>query len=242
MKHGQIINFSVLNGPFQMASDVMMLENLNRTSDLEISIRFYRWEGNWLSIGHHQKDFPKHWATLVKNRKLNLVRRPSGGGAVLHSGGLTYSLAWKSPPRKRNQAYIKASQWLINSFAELGLNLKFGNTIALPTGNCFSTSSNADLVDKKGLKRIGSAQFWRGGNVLQHGEILLDPPLDLWHDVFNSEPPKAAPQNIPRMDLEKILAKSLCKHWPSINWIQKDFQLNELEEISKNSKAYLVTL
>ena len=49
--------------------------------------------------------------------------------------------------------------------------------------NCFSTSTYADLIDENGQKRIGSAQFWRKGRLLQHGEIILDPPKELWEEV-----------------------------------------------------------
>ena len=89
----QIINSSPFSGPVQMACDAMMLENLKKRTDIEMSVRFYKWKGTWLSIGHHQKEIPQKWIELAKEEKLNIVRRPSGGSAVLHSGGLTYSIA-----------------------------------------------------------------------------------------------------------------------------------------------------
>ena len=122
----QIINSAPFSGPTQMACDAMMLENLRRRTDISMSVRFYKWKGIWLSIGHHQKELPQKWIDLAKEKKLSIVRRPSGGSAVLHAGGLTYSLAWQSPPRKKRQAYEEASQWLIESFAKLNCPLKFG--------------------------------------------------------------------------------------------------------------------
>ncbi len=220
-----------------MAVDLMMLEELCLNPDLLISIRFYKWKGEWLSIGHNQKSLPKHWINLVKERKLNIVRRPSGGSAVLHSGGLTYSLAWRSPPQKRHQAYLEASRWLIESFLELGLPLQFGNSPQqISSENCFATSSSADLVDPDGNKRIGSAQFWKKGNLLQHGEILLDPPKELWIEIFKTQPPKPASLKIPRLGLENFLKKSFISHWSNLNWIKKDFKNNELINHANSSK------
>ena len=239
----QIINSSPFSGPAQMACDAMMLENLRSRTDISMSVRFYKWKGIWLSIGHHQKELPQKWIDLAKEKKLSIVRRPSGGSAVLHAGGLTYSLAWKSPPRKKRQAYVEASQWLIQSFAELNCPLRFGTEKSIaPTGNCFSSSSIADLIDAQGNKRIGSAQYWQGGNLLQHGEILLDPPIDLWREVFNTTPPQPAPDHVPRNNLPEYLTKQCISYWSRFNWIQNELEENELANISQNSKIYFVNL
>ncbi len=240
-KSGQIINSSFLNGAANMASDVMMLKKLNEKNDL--FVRFYKWKGPWLSIGNNQKHLPKRWFELVEKRKLNIIRRPSGGSAVLHSGGLTYAFAWGSAPRKKHQAYLEASKWLIYCFKKLQLDLRFGTEKNAPfVGNCFATSSIADLVDQYGNKRIGSAQYWKKGKLLQHGEILLDPPRELWFEVFNELPPTKAPNTIPRKNLETVLTKSVVSYWPKIEWTKKPFLSSELKRIEEDSENYSVNL
>ena len=62
----QIINTSPFSGPTQMAWDAMMLENLRQRTDISMSVRFYKWKGIWLSIGHHQKELPQKWIDLAK--------------------------------------------------------------------------------------------------------------------------------------------------------------------------------
>ncbi len=237
--NGQIIQSTLWEGPAQMASDVLMLERLKDNAD--ILIRFYQWKGLWLSIGKHQKGLPKEWINLVTQKKLNIVRRPSGGNAVLHSGGITYALAWNSPPRKRHQAYFEASKWLSNCFNDLDIPLRFGNQSQRTSSeNCFSTSTVADLVDQNGVKRVGSAQYWKNGKLLQHGEILLNPPVDIWFEIFNQKAPPPISLKISRIDLEKLLLKSLISYWRDIEWKNIKFEYNEIKEIQKNSKDYLV--
>ena len=104
-----------LSGPEQMAIDLFLLEKSFTDKDFFMAIRFYTWDGDWLSIGKHQKELPRKWLKLLKNEQLKIVRRPSGGNAVLHSGGLTYALIWKDPPRNKKKIILKdnsmAKKW-----------------------------------------------------------------------------------------------------------------------------------
>lgn len=222
-----------------MALDIMLLEKSIRTKSHIPLVRFYEWEGTWLSIGYHQKDFPERWKDLLKEQKIKLVRRPSGGGGVLHHGGLTYALIWPSPPKSRREAYFKACEWLIKGFSKEGLELQFGNKSSLPGGaNCFGTSSASDLIDQFGQKRIGSAQYWRFGQLLQHGEILIDPPKNLWKEVFNQSPPKPAPSWIPRHGLDQLLKESFLSSWGGIEWTPNNLMPQEWDEVKVKGKAY----
>ena len=161
---GRLIPNRIADGPTQMAIDALLLAQATEVPVL----RFYRWDGPWLSLGRHQRHWPQHWEQLAREGRLRMVRRPSGGQAVLHAGGLTYALIWPSAPRRRKQAYREACQWLIDGFTQLGLPLQFGDDPALGSGNnCFASSTAADLVDRAGVKRIGSAQCW------QHGRLSL---------------------------------------------------------------------
>ena len=165
-----------LSGPKQMAIDLFLLEKSFTDKDFFMAIRFYTWDGDWLSIGKHQKELPRKWIKLLKNEQLKIVRRPSGGNAVLHSGGLTYALIWKDPPRNKKESYLKTTQWLKNGIKKAGVDLFFGNqAVNISTSNCFSNSTLADLVDENKNKYIGSAQYWKKGHLLQHGEILMEP-------------------------------------------------------------------
>ena len=211
----RLLPFLVADGHCQMALDALLLQQSERNPIL----RFYRWRGPWLSLGRHQRDIPDHWLALEQAGRLSLVRRPSGGGAVLHDGGLTYALIWPGAPRKRRRAYQESCQWLIEGFRSLGDTLRFGDDAAeRNTGHCFARSTAADLVDQHGIKRIGSAQRWQRGCLLQHGEILLDPPEMLWWEVFGEQPPPPASANIPREGLRRVLLEALQMQWTNVHW------------------------
>ena len=174
-----------------MNIDLHFLEQTISKTEIILTLRFYYWKGDWLSIGHHQKIIPSHWEKLANNGTIKIVRRPSGGGAVLHSGGITYAITFKKSFYK-SLSYEIVNNWLIRSFKELGLVLQTGHLKkSMIRENCFGTSYISDLVDEKGFKRIGSAQYRKKGAFLQHGEIQINPSRELWLKLFNEEaPPK----------------------------------------------------
>ena len=157
--HALIFSTNNLSGFDQMALDLNSLDQTITNPEIILTLRFYYWTGDWLSIGYHQKEIPSHWERLQLDGEIKIVRRPSGGGAVLHSGGITYALTFKKTYYKV-LSYEMVNNWLIKSFRELGLDLQNGNSRkSTITSNCFGTSLISDLVDQNGYKRIGSAQY-----------------------------------------------------------------------------------
>ncbi len=238
---GRIIPSLVLPGHQQMAIDAMLLEG-TLEKELPIpSLRFYRWEKPCLSIGRNQLKWPKRWNDLSAKGEITLVRRPTGGSAVLHGSGLTYALILPKAPKGKQKAYQLACEWLQKGFKAKGFPLQFGNEPIRNIGsNCFSTSSTADLIDKNGFKRIGNAQLWKKGSLLQHGEILLNPPQDLWEMVFHSSPPASATMEINTTDLEESLKDSLIKSWDETTWEEKPLTKKELDQAKESSSAYQI--
>jgi lipoate-protein ligase A len=227
---GRLIPTLRADGYTQMALDRFLLERGQSGGPM---LRFYQWDGPWLSIGRHQQHWPDHWDELVRSKTIAMVRRPSGGRAVLHAGGLTYALVWPDAPRKRQQAYRDACQWLIDGFNSLGLTLHFGDeTASVDHPNCFARSTAADLVDQDGIKRIGSAQRWQHGCLLQHGEIMLDPPKALWQSIFAEPAPPPAPASVPRQGLDQHLSHALQHLWKPLDWTTTELSRQERDELA----------
>lgn len=183
-----------LPGAWQMAIDAWLLEQIGRGARSGPLLRFYHWSQPTLSLGKHQRAIDDHWLHLAQQGHIALVRRPTGGSAVLHGGDLTYALLWPNPPRQRREAYRLCCRWLQEAFAAMGQPLEFGDSPArADQPNCFASSTAADLVHPGGLKRIGSAQMWRGRSLLQHGSVLLEPDGVLWPAVFGEPSPELPP-------------------------------------------------
>ena len=207
-----------LPGFDQMALDLNSLDQTISNPEIILTLRFYYWTGDWISIGYHQKEIPLHWKNLLSNGEINIVRRPSGGGAVLHSGGITYALTFKKNYYKV-LSYEMVNNWLIKSFRELGLNLQHGNLrkSSIKT-NCFGTSLISDLVDNDGFKRIGSAQFRKKGAFLQHGEIQTNPSRVLWFKLFKEEAPPKLNLELTNDEIVQHLRNSFLKNNSNINF------------------------
>ena len=211
-----------LPGTQQMALDLHCLDDTISKPEIIFTLRFYYWHGDYLSIGFHQKVIPSHWEKLLKDGEIKLVRRPSGGGAVLHSRGITYALTFKKAFYK-SFGYAMVNNWLIKSFEELGLLLKTGNLKKTSiTDNCFSSSYISDLVDEDGFKRIGSAQYRKKGAFLQHGEIQINPSRELWCKLFEEEAPPKINLNLTNDEIIEHLKNSFLK-------INSDLKIDNIE-------------
>lgn len=182
------------SGKLQMAIDEWLLEQ-HRHGKLAPTLRFYVWEPAAISLGYHQRQWPEFWQELTwQGQPLNLVRRPTGGRAVLHQGDLTYAIITSGLPENRCTAYRQLCQFLITGWRSLGVELQYGSTESgyMQNPNCFGTSTTADLILPDGTKLIGSAQLRRNKAILQHGSIRLNPDPKLFHQVFGVDSP--APQ------------------------------------------------
>lgn len=171
-----------------MAIDTWLFDQCYRGL-LPPTLRFYTWEPAAISLGRNQRHWPIHWQSLTWHEgAIDLVRRPTGGRAVLHEGDLTYAIALSHPTRDRRQAYRELCQFLIDGWQTLGVNLQFGQSQQNYTqkANCFATATKADLVLDTGFKLIGSAQAWQGQTVLQHGSMRLNPNPKLIEQVFGN--------------------------------------------------------
>ncbi len=211
-----VISTLEASGNTQMSLDLHFLDKTILDENILFTLRFYLWEGNWISVGYHQKNLPNHWIKLSEEGKIKIIKRPSGGGSVLHSGGITYALTFKKPSY-RKFSYQVVNSWLINYFSSLGIKLQYGSIKkTIIKENCFSTSYTSDLVDQNGIKRIGSAQYWKKGSFLQHGEILLHPPKELWSRIFNVEAPPSIQLTIDRNELINNLRNSFLENYSDL--------------------------
>ncbi|MFZ5596472.1 MAG: lipoate--protein ligase family protein [Bacillota bacterium] len=154
------------------------------------TLRFYRWSPPAVSLGYFQKKdgiSPK----ALEEMGIEVVRRSTGGRAVLHWGDLTYSIvarAGKDTPIDLLESYKYLCQGLLAGMSLLGVEAFLGSekpSSPFP-GSCFAVSTPGDIT-WRGKKFIGSAQKRVGDFLLQHGSILLKPQGDLLTRIFSGE-------------------------------------------------------
>ncbi|GAB4526182.1 MAG: lipoate--protein ligase family protein [Pleurocapsa sp.] len=175
------------SGQMQMAIDRWLLEK-HRQGEHPPTLRFYTWHPAAISLGYHQQNYPSAWQEILwQGKPLDIVRRPTGGRAVLHQGDLTYAVVTSINPGKRREVYKQICQFLITGWRSLGLDLVYGkdNREYAHDHNCFATATEADLITITGDKVIGSAQLRRGKAILQHGSMMLTTDRNLFAQIFN---------------------------------------------------------
>jgi lipoate-protein ligase A len=184
----RLIVDSPADGAWNMALDESLLLSAER--DGIAWLRFYQWQEPTLSLGYFQNHADRQLHSASTNCKL--VRRASGGGAILHDRELTYSIALPAnhPLAKRAELlYNAAHRSLIETLDEWGIRtvqhvteqqIQPGGTgnRSLPALKCeepflcFKRRSPGDVI--LGNDKIaGSAQRRHRGAVLQHGSVLL---------------------------------------------------------------------
>lgn len=174
------------SGQLQMAIDQWLMDQ-HYGGEHPPVLRFYTWASPTISLGYHQRRWPAFWQELIwQGIPIQLVRRPTGGRAVLHQGDLTYMVVTSGLSGKRLDAYQAICEFLIEGWRSLGVDLHYGSAGREYTYNpsCFGTATGADLVLADNSKLIGSAQLRRGTAILQHGSIRLEPDAELFSQVF----------------------------------------------------------
>ncbi len=150
------------------------------------TVRTFGWTPPAVSFGYAQKVGREVDADRCRSRGIHLVRRPSGGRAVLHWNELTYSVLCRADDPllggSIQESYRKISACLVAGLRRLGVVAEFEprrSPATSPRGEgltspCFSSTTQYE-VTLDGRKIIGSAQRRLGEALLQHGSLLLGP-------------------------------------------------------------------
>ena len=172
------------DGAQNMAIDEAILTAVGE-SNAPATLRFYRWSGPTISLGHFQEHAQAAHLSQPFN-SLPLVRRITGGGAILHDAELTYSLILPAEhrlarDRSPGALYQAVHGALIAVLKSLGVSasLRGGRAPSSHRGGpffCFERSNPADVI-VNGKKILGSAQRRTLKSLLQHGSLIIANPL-----------------------------------------------------------------
>lgn len=177
------IKFGTYTGEKNMQIDSDLLDKAIAEQEKEPIFRLYAWSPKCISLGRNQKD------NFIRNKSIDVVRRLTGGRALLHDDEITYSCVMPAPEGVSvNDSYKEISGILIEFFKTLGIELDFGENKKISTkfDYCMLISTGADVC-YRGKKIIGSAQFRKQGYILQHGSILFGYDKEFLEELFGEE-------------------------------------------------------
>ncbi len=180
-----LLGYGLESGAHNMALDELLARRMQDDPGMPPVLRLYGWKPWAISLGHHQAmddiDLLKASAAGI-----DVVRRPTGGRAILHAEELTYCLVMPAGRRSVLDVYNDISRALVAGLGLFGVDValqksqpdfrtEYRKTASIP---CFASSARYE-IEAQGKKLVGSAQRrFSGGErdvVLQHGSILCGP-------------------------------------------------------------------
>ncbi len=207
-----------LPGAANMARDAALFARAEESETPQTILRFYRWDVPTLSLGNKQRAASAADAVFCRRNGVAIVRRPTGGAAVLHHLELTYSVVSNDrehfPQHGIMAIYLQVSRALCRGLQALGVPARIVSHGALGPARadnyirnpypCFSAASHFELVVGE-HKIIGSAQKRGRRAFLQHGSIpyAYDWPL------------QAGSMRAEVEDLQKVMT-SIGAHVPDV--------------------------
>ncbi len=192
----RFLPLEIRNGDWNMALDEAILKACIEKKSLN-TIRIYKWNPSTASLGFHQSVSDEVDVTMAKEKKIDVVRRITGGGAVFHDskGEITYSIICplkffeNKGYRRAIEQYEVITQGIVNALQYQDLETDKG-IIHCPA------------IFLNGKKFSGNAQVRRSGYLLQHGTILLEIQPELMYSILK------APENI---STKKMVASVYAK-------------------------------
>lgn len=200
------------DGAWQMATDEILLEGMARGVSPP-TLRLYVFDPPALSLGRHQPVSGAADVSWCRGQGIDLVRRPTGGGAVLHERDtLTYALAAPLDDRgigcSVSEVSLRLGRTLRDALAGLGIAVRLVGRRAgvhpAEQGACFARPSRHEIV-ARGRKLAGSAQVRRRRGVLQHGSL----PLTVDHSRHRRA--TASPLSLPLISLSEAAGRPVAR-------------------------------
>lgn len=191
----QFINTGYHNGEFNMQFDIDLAEKLLQ-GKIPPTLRVYGWKPWTVSLGYNQNENDIN-VQKCHEYGFDIVRRPTGGRAILHANELTYSVVMPAEDKSIVEVYSAISKALVAGLKKICAEIDYEKSQpnfqqfyreqeSIP---CFSRSARYE-VQVKGRKLVGSAQRRISSPhypevVLQHGSILLGDEHKLLAEVLN---------------------------------------------------------
>jgi len=212
----RLVDSGYMDGISNMATDEAMAKVADKNESESIAtLRTYSWRPYAISLGYHQSEKE---IDLNRCRKddIDVVRRPTGGRAILHADELTYAVVIPQRSKFFDKSvvtvYKNLSRAIVAGLNELQIDVEFEGAASTPKNFakgdlsmlCFASSVQHE-IGWQGRKLVGSAQRRIGNTILQHGSILIGPKhLDLVNYLIFDNHDKR------KVALRHLMRKTVC--------------------------------
>lgn len=172
----RLVRIEPRSGAENMARDEGLMDRARETGETVFSI--YGWQAPTLSLGRNQTARAKYDRSALAEHGMQVVRRPTGGRALLHHREVTYSVsAPVDTVDAQSDWYGRINGILLAGLSAIGVHATEAGAEAraIPPGDipCFAEPAKGEL-SWNGAKLVGSAQVRENGALLQHGSILIE--------------------------------------------------------------------
>jgi lipoate-protein ligase A len=204
---------------------------LLHSRDAGPTLRFYAWDRPSVSLGYRQQVPP--WLPRCGELGVEVVRRASGGGAVLHAGDLTYCVTapvgCPDLPDGLEASYAWIRDVLLSGLSELGLEVESSRGVAGGDRSplCFEASTGTE-IELATAKLVGSAQRRTPWGFLQHGSLRLADDSELHRELFGSSPP--LPLLATRPAADEVIAALTCAFEQTLGLRPRPTRLSDAED------------
>lgn len=204
------------------------------------TLRLYRWSKPTVSLGYFQPYDAVNVRYCIEH-DIDIVRRPTGGRAVLHGHDLTFSIVLPENELPEGYRSVRASHyWLMcgirESLRSLGVPAEIGSseshtgTTAPRTSDCFAHIADCDL-HAYNCKLVGAAQVRKRGVLLEQGSIPYATPFSGFERVFWGEPGQVPLSNVQALPYARLV-EAIVNNFGNVLQVQLEPLLinnNELE-------------
>ena len=242
MKTWRLINSGEQDGAWNMALDEALLHSVDRGESSPI-LRLYRWQPATVTLGYFQQGSDVVNLDSCSEFGYSVVRRITGGRAVLHDQEVTYAVI--SPEQNETfpggvaQNYHVIAEVLQATFNEFGLQTKISSgrkeralTDGVQRSSCFTAPALSELV-LNGQKMTGSAQKRLSTAFLQHGSIpIIIDPEQLYLALNTGD----------KTDLKRRVARLADRFGWMNRWLDQPVSIDEVEQCLIRQFAKIVSV
>jgi len=256
--HWRLIRAEAFTGAMNMALDQVLLQKVQAGISPPV-VRLYRWQNPTLSLGFSQRKAEQYNLQACRHHKVEVVRRLTGGRAVLHDDELTYAVIAKRQglfSGTISASYQHIAQVLLDALTAIGLNAEIaarhggeGTTSRVEQSACFTAPAQFEILCE-GKKICGSSQKRTRQGFLQHGSLPLNMDLTQLFLLLNTDTSLSSATGVQRLaqkigwinrfcqppctsaQLEEALIHAFVRGWP-VDFVEQALTTDELQQATQ---------